>query len=81
MYPLKIGIKEEEKFGIMDHILNPFMTEAVIIQKPVHRFASQINDWFLCDNGLRRERVNNEIELFIIHSSENGDVNDSWDEM
>ena len=22
MYPLKIGIKEEEKFGIMDHILN-----------------------------------------------------------
>ena len=45
MYPLKIGIKEEEKFGIMDHILN------------------------------------NEIELFIIHSSENDDVNNSWDEM
>ena len=45
MYPLKIGIKEEEKFGIMDHILN------------------------------------NETELFIIHSSENDDVNDSWDEM
>ena len=45
MYPLKIGIKEEEKFGIMDHILN------------------------------------NEIELFIIHSSENDDVNDSWDEL
>ena len=45
MYPLKIGIKEEEKFGIMDHILN------------------------------------NEIELFIIHLSENDDVNDSWDEM
>ena len=22
MYPLKIGIKEEEKFRIMDHILN-----------------------------------------------------------
>ena len=43
--PSKIGIKEEEKFGIMDHILN------------------------------------NEIELFIIHSSENDDVNDSWDEM
>ena len=31
MYPLKTGIKEEEKFGIMDHILNPFMTEAVIL--------------------------------------------------
>ena len=45
MYPLKIGIKEEEKFGIMDYILN------------------------------------NEIELFIIHSSENDDVNSSWDEM
>ena len=45
MYPLKIGIKEEEKFGIMGHILN------------------------------------NEIELFIIHSSENGDINDSRDEM
>ena len=45
MYPLKIGIKEEETFGIMDHILN------------------------------------HEIELFIIHSSENDDVNDSWDEM
>ena len=45
MYPLKTGIKEEEKFGIMDHILN------------------------------------NETELFIIHSSENDDVNDSWDEM
>ena len=45
MYPLKIGIKEEEKFGIMDHILN------------------------------------NEIELFIIYSPENDDVNDSWDEM
>ena len=43
--PSKIGIKEEEKFGIMDHILN------------------------------------NEIEFFIIHSSENDDVNDSWDEM
>ena len=45
MYPLKIGIKEEEKFGVMDHILN------------------------------------NETELLIIHSSENDDVNDSWDEM
>ena len=45
MYPLKIGIKEEEKFGIMDHILN------------------------------------NEIEVFIIHSSQNDDVNGSWDEM
>ena len=45
MYPLKIGIKEEEKFGIMDHILN------------------------------------NEIELLIIYSPENDDVNDSWDEM
>ena len=43
--PLKIGIKEEEKFGIMDHILN------------------------------------NKIEIFIIQSSENDDVNDSWDEM
>ena len=45
MYPLKIGIKEEEKFAIIDHILN------------------------------------NEIELFIIQSSENDDVNDSWHEM
>ena len=45
MYPLKIGFKEEEKFGVMDHTLN---------------------------NG---------IELFIIHSSENVDVNDGWDEM
>ena len=45
MYPLKIGIKEEEKFGIMDHVLK------------------------------------NEIELFIIHSSENGDISYSWDEM
>ena len=45
MYPLKTGIKEEEKFGIMDHILN------------------------------------NEIKLFIIHSSVNDDVNDCWDEM
>ena len=38
-------------------------------------------DWFLYDNGLRHGRVNNEMELFIIHSSENCDVNDSWDEM
>ena len=45
MYPLKTGIKEEEKFGIMDHILN------------------------------------NETELFIIHSSKIDDVNDCWDEM
>ena len=45
MYSLKIGIKEEEKFGIMDHTLN------------------------------------NEIELFIIYSSKNDNVNDSWDEM
>ena len=45
MYPLKTGIREEEKFGIMDHILN------------------------------------NKIKLFIIHSSENDDVNDSWDEI
>ena len=36
------------------------MTEAVIIYKPVHSFALQINgmDWFLFDNGLRHERVN-----------------------
>ena len=33
---------------------NPFMTEAVIISKPVHWFAM---DWFLYDNGLRHERV------------------------
>ena len=26
-------------------------------------------------------KPNNEIELFIIHSPENDDVNDSWDEM
>ena len=45
MYPLKTGIREEEKFGIMGHILN------------------------------------NKIKLFIIHSSENDDVNDSWDEI
>ena len=42
---VKIGIKEEEKFRIMDDILD------------------------------------NEIEPFVIHLSENGDVNDSWDEM
>ena len=34
---------------------NSFMTEAVIIQKSVHWFVEQINDWFL--NGLRHERV------------------------
>ena len=32
--------------------LNSFMTEAVIIQKPVHL------DCFLYNNGLRHERVN-----------------------
>ena len=45
IYPVKIGIKEEEKFRIMDHILD------------------------------------NETEPFIIHLSENDDVNDNWDEM
>ena len=45
IYPLKIGIKKEEKFRIMDHILD------------------------------------NETEPFIIHLSENDDVNDNWDEM
>ena len=39
---------------------NPFMMEAVIIQKPVHWFAEQINGlvpiWY--DNGLLHERVN-----------------------
>ena len=45
MYPLKTAIKDQEKFGIMDHLLN------------------------------------NEIELFIIHFSENDEVSDSWDEM
>ena len=45
IYPLKIGIKEEEKFRIMDHILD------------------------------------NETEPFIIHLSENDDVNGNWDEM
>ena len=45
IYPLKIGIKKEEKFRIMDHILD------------------------------------NETETFIIHLSENDDVNDNWDEM
>ena len=44
MYALKIGIKEQEKFGMMNHILS------------------------------------NKNELFIIHPSENDDVNDSWDE-
>ena len=33
----------------MKYLVNPFMTEAVIKQKL---------DWFLYDNGLRHERVN-----------------------
>ena len=45
IYPLKIRIKEGEKFRIMDHILD------------------------------------NEIESFIVHLSENNDVNYNWDEM
>ena len=45
IYPVKIEIKGEEKFRIMDHILD------------------------------------NEIEPFIIHLSENDNVNDNWDEM
>ena len=36
-----------------------FMTEVIIIQKPVHWFAEQIiMDWFLYDKNLRHERVN-----------------------
>ena len=34
------------------------MMEAVIIQKPVHDLLCKSIDWFLCDNGLRHERVN-----------------------
>ena len=45
IYTLKIGIKQEEKFHIMDHILD------------------------------------NETEPFIIHLSENDDVNDNWEKM
>ena len=45
IYPLKIRIKEGEKFRITDHILD------------------------------------NEIESFIVHLSENNDVNYNWDEM
>ena len=36
---------------------NPFMTEAVIIQKPVHCNQGKSMDWFLYDNGLRHEWV------------------------
>ena len=36
-------------------LTNSFMTEAVIIQKPVHWFV--LVHWFLYDNGLRHERV------------------------
>ena len=38
--------------------INPFMTEAVIIQKPVYSFAEEINGLVsvLYDNGLRHER-------------------------
>ena len=39
--------------------LESFMAEVVIIQKPVHRFAKQINmDWFLYDRNFRHEQVN-----------------------
>ena len=41
---------------------NPFMTEAVIIQKPM--------DWFLYDNGLRHERVK---EIFVNYGNYNID--------
>ena len=38
--------------------LESFMTEVLIIQKPVNWFAEQINvDWFLYDRNFR-ERVN-----------------------
>ena len=36
--------------------INSFMTEAVIIQKPVHWFGSKSMDWFLY-NALRHETV------------------------
>ena len=39
--------------------LESFMTEVIIIQKPVHWFAEQINmDWFLYDRNFCHERVN-----------------------
>ena len=37
-------------------LLNSFMTETVIMLKPVDWFIISI-DWFLYDNGLRHERV------------------------
>ena len=37
IYQLAIGLP------ILPHDFNSFMTEAVIIYKPVHRFAKQIN--------------------------------------
>ena len=39
-------------------LLNTFMTGAVIIWKPVHYLQSKSMDWFLYDNGLRHESVN-----------------------
>ena len=46
----------KEKRIKSNHNLNSFMTVAVIIEKPVHWFAEQI-DWFLYDNCHRLERV------------------------
>ena len=49
---LKLGLKDHEKNNnyVVSHIIlayllivNSFMTEAVIIYKPVHLFAEQIN--------------------------------------
>ena len=37
-------------------LFKTFMTEAAIIQKPVHLLRKSM-DWFLYDNGLRHERV------------------------
>ena len=38
--------------------LESFMTEVPIIQKPVHRFAEQINGLVSIQQNLRYERVN-----------------------
>ena len=44
--------------GIVPDILNSFMTEAVVIEKPVHWLETKPLDWFLYDRGLRQKGVN-----------------------
>ena len=39
-------------------VINCFMTEVPMLYKPVHWFAQQIVDRFLCDKDLRHWRVN-----------------------